>query len=142
MATVRPDSWNLPLLLHVAGAKVLVGTLVVVALLLLAASRNGGGPAAGRLGFRTLLIGSLPAYVAMRAGAEWIADKENVPDDATWVGIGYSVADGGLLLLIIATVLAWRSARKDTPSRAAGVVSAILIAAYLVALWAMVAKPV
>lgn len=29
LAAIRPDSWNLPLLLHVFGAMVLVGGLVV-----------------------------------------------------------------------------------------------------------------
>ena len=31
IATIRPDSWNLPLLLHVGGAMVLVGALVLAA---------------------------------------------------------------------------------------------------------------
>ena len=40
IAAVRPDSWNLPLLAHVAGAMVLVGALVLVAAM---GSRNSGG---------------------------------------------------------------------------------------------------
>lgn len=38
LAVVRPDSWNLPLFLHVLGAMVLVGTLATAAVALLASS--------------------------------------------------------------------------------------------------------
>ena len=60
-----------------------------------------------RFAFRTLLIGAIPAYLVMRVGAEWIATRRTSPTPTpAWIGIGYSVADGGLLLLIIMTVLA------------------------------------
>jgi hypothetical protein len=141
LAAIRPDSWNFPLLLHVLGAMVLVGTLLAVALVLIAAAREEGGGGAGRLALRTLLIGSIPSYIVMRVGAEWVADEEGVSDDLDWIGIGYIVADAGLLLLLVATLLAGLAVRKGAASRAAGVLSVVLIAAYLVALWAMVAKP-
>ena len=99
-----------------------------------------------RLAYRTLLLGVLPAYVTMRAGAEWIASEEAVGDDAAWIGIGYGTSDGGLLLTIIATVLAWRAARRGAAGpggagRAVLVLSALLIVAYTVAIWSMTAKP-
>jgi uncharacterized membrane protein len=141
LAAVRPDSWNLPLLFHVLGATVLVGTLAVVAVVLVASARNGSEAAAGRIGFRTLLLGSLPAYLVMRIAAEWVADEEGVPDDIDWINIGYIVADGGLLLLIVATVTAGIAARKAGASRVAGVLSLVLVMANLVALWAMTSKP-
>src|SRR5688500_19932803 len=113
IAVIRPDAWNFPLFLHVAGAMLLVGALVVVVATMAAALRGGdGAEALARLAFRTLLIGVLPAYVLMRVGAEWIASEEGVPDDVDWIGIGYAVADGGLLLTIIATVFAWRAKRR------------------------------
>jgi hypothetical protein len=146
LAAIRPDDWNLPLLVHVAGAMLLVGALVVVAAAMGAALRRGDGAAVlTRLGFRALLLGVLPAYVVMRGAAEWVASKEDVPD-ADWVGIGYSTADGGLLLALIATVLAWRATRRGAegpggPGRAVVVLSAVLLVAYVVAVWAMTAKP-
>jgi hypothetical protein len=146
LAIVRPDAWNLPLLVHVAGAMLLVGALVVVAATTAAALRRDGDAAVlTRFSFRALLLGVLPSYVAMRAGAEWIASEEAVGDPG-WIGIGYATADGGLLLTIVATVLAWRAARRgaDGPggsSRAVFVLSALLILAYVVAIWAMTAKP-
>jgi hypothetical protein len=146
LAIARPDSWNLPLFVHVAGAMLLVGALVVVVAATASALRRGDDAAAlTRLAFRGLLLGVLPAYVVMRTSAEWIASEEAV-GDPSWVGIGYGIADGGLLFTIIAAVLAWRAARRgaDGPGgagRAVLVLSALLIVAYAVALWAMTAKP-
>jgi len=147
VAVVRPDSWNLPLFVHVAGAMLLVGALVVVTVAMAAALRRGDGvEVLTRLAFRALLIGVIPSYVLMRAGAEWIASEENIPDELDWVGIGYIVADLGLLLTLITAVLAWRAARRgaDGPGgagRATFVLAAVLIVAYGVALWAMATKP-
>jgi hypothetical protein len=143
MAVIRADSVNFPLLLHVGGAMVMVGALAAVVVVLAVAKR--GDPGALRLAFRTLLIGAIPAYIVMRVGAEWAASEANVDEDATWVGIGYMVADGGLLLLIIATVLAGLAGRRENAGgfvRAANVLTLIVIASYAVALWAMTAKPV
>jgi hypothetical protein len=146
LAIARPDSWNLPLFVHVAGAMLLVGALVVVVAATASALRRGDDAAAlTRLAFRGLLLGVLPAYVVMRTSAEWIASEEAV-GDPSWVGIGYGIADGGLLFTIIAAVLAWRAARRgaDGPGgagRAVLVLSALLIVAYTVAIWAMTAKP-
>jgi hypothetical protein len=143
VAAVRPDAWNLPLLLHVGGAMVMVGALAAVVVVLAVAMR--GETAALRLAFRTLLIGAIPAYLVMRVGAEWVADEENVPDDPpSWIDIGYMVADGGLLLLLIATVLTGLAARRATTGgmvRAANVLTLIVIVGYAVALWAMTTKP-
>ena len=149
IAAVRPDSWNFPLLLHVLGAMVLVGLLAVAAVVLSAALRSDDRAGALRLAFRTLLIGAIPAYLVMRVGAEWVASKENLEDaDFAWINIGYSVADGGLLVLIVMTVLAGlasrRAKRGDAPSglvRWANGLALLLIVAYAVALWAMAAKP-
>lgn len=143
LALVRPDGWNLPLLVHVAGAMLLVGALVVVLATTAGALRRGDDAAVlTRLAFRTLLIGVLPAYIAMRAGAEWIASEEGI-GDPTWVGIGYSASDGGLLLMLVAIGLAWRATRRGPggSSRAVLVLAALLIVAYAVTIWAMTAKP-
>jgi hypothetical protein len=85
----------------------------------------------------------------MRVGAQWIADEEGLADsDAAWIGIGFIVSDLGALLLIVATVaagLALRRARRaQTAGSSAGVaawVVAVLIVAYLIAIWAMSTKP-
>jgi hypothetical protein len=146
LAIIRPDDWNLPLFVHVAGAMLLVAALTVVLVLGGVALRRGDGTAAlTQLAFRGLLIGVIPAYIVMRVGAEWIASKAEWGEPA-WIGIGYSTADGGLLLAIIATVLAWRVAKRgdDGPGgmgRAVVILAGILLIAYVVAIWAMTAKP-
>jgi hypothetical protein len=148
IATIRPDAWNFPLLVHVLGAMLLVGALVLAGSALVFAWRDGNA-ALVRLGYRSLLIGALPSWVVMRGGAAWIASKEHLTDSkASWIGIGATVADVGFLLLLIATVLgglaARRAARDPGPggfSRfSAGLVS-VLIIGYGIAIWAMTTRP-
>jgi hypothetical protein len=147
LAVIRPDGWGLPLLVHVAGSTVLVGSLVVVACLALA--RHAGDAALVRLGFATLFVGAVPGFVLMRAGAEWIKSKEHVPDDPSWIGIGYGVSDLGLLLLVVASVLAGLATRRlrRGPERASGLTTAVAVlvgvnlVGYAVAIWAMTTKP-
>jgi hypothetical protein len=146
LAAVRAGEVNVPLFVHVAGAMLLVGALVVVLALGGASLRRGDGTAAlTRLAYRGLLIGVLPSYLVMRVGAEWIASEQEWGEPA-WIGIGYSTADGGLLLAIIATVVAWRAAKRGDAGpgglgRAVVVLCAVLLVAYLVAIWAMTTKP-
>jgi hypothetical protein len=147
VATIRPDAWDFPMLVHVAGAMLLVGALVVVVASMGSALRRGdGAEVLTGLAFRALLLGVLPAYILMRVGAEWIGSKEDVPDDVDWIVIGYMVSDGGLVLWIIAAVVAWRAARRGATGpgglgRAVVVLSGVLLVAYAVAIWAMTTKP-
>jgi phage shock protein PspC (stress-responsive transcriptional regulator) len=144
LAMVRPDEWKLPLFLHILGAMVLVGGLVLAATALFGAWRQGDA-AILRTGYRALLIGVIPGWLVMRIAAEWILSKEHLEDaKLTWVDIGFSTAEPGLLFIIIATVLAGLAARRGssgTGVRVAAVLVSILIVAYLVAIWAMTTKP-
>jgi hypothetical protein len=153
LAAIRPDDWNFPLLLHVVGATLLVGTLIVaLTALLLAWRRDDAGAilALNRFGFRALLIGVVPAYILMRVGAEWIQSKEfgDAGEDPDWVGVGYVTADLGVPVLVVALILAGLAVRRARRpgagvglARAAGVLTAVLVVAYLIAMWAMTAKP-
>jgi phage shock protein PspC (stress-responsive transcriptional regulator) len=144
LAIVRPDAWELPLFLHVLGAMVLVGGLVLAAMSLVATWR-GGEAASLRTGYRALLLAVLPGWLVMRIAAEWILSKENLEDaDLTWVDMGFMLSEPGLLLIIVATVLAGLAARRGssgTGVRIAVVLVAVLIVVYLVAIWAMTTKP-
>jgi hypothetical protein len=151
LAAIRPSDWNLPLLVHVAGAMLLVGALVLVAAALVRASGRGeprDTAAFTRLGFRTLLLMALPAWLAMRVGGEWIASKEGGGESA-WIGIGYTTADFGLLLLLATTVLAGLASRRQRSSpsapgalgRVATGLTLLLLVAYVVTIWAMTTKP-
>ncbi|MBA3366306.1 MAG: hypothetical protein H0U03_11070 [Actinobacteria bacterium] len=157
LAVVRPDDWNFPLLLHVLGAMVLVGAIVTVVALLVLAWRGDAPDTARltRLAFRTLLLVALPAWAVMRITGQWTASEEGFGDegaeDPDWLGIGFIVGDLTLPLLIIAVVLAGLAARRSarteggggspTLARIALVLSAVLLVAYLVAVWAMTTKP-
>jgi hypothetical protein len=150
LAAVRPDEWNLPLLLHVLGATTLVGALVLATATLVATWRDGSGVLT-RLGFRALLWAALPAWIVNRVSAEWLADEEGIPSDdpPSWVELGYAVSDPGLLLLVGATILTGIGARRTgrgtgsavAVDRVATILLAISVVAYLVAVWAMTTKP-
>jgi len=142
---VRPDSFNFPLLVHVLGAMVLVGTVAAGVTVELVAMRSQAPERLRRLAFRTLLLGAVPAYVAMRAGAEWIHSKEfpKGSSDPTWIGIGYITADGGAVVLLVTLILAGIAARKARArlGLTAGLLAAVALVAWLVAVWAMAGKP-
>jgi len=146
LASIRPDSWNFPLFLHVLGAMVLVGAATTAVVAQLAPGVvPGDGDRMRRFSFRTLLFAALPAYIVMRVGAEWMYSKEfgDTDDDPTWIGIGYITADLGALLLLIALITAgiasWKS--KTRLGKAAGVITALALIGWIIAVWAMGAKP-
>ena len=64
-----------------------------------------------------------------------------------WIGIGYITAEGGGLLLLIALILGGIGLRKSRTGggtgllKASGVIATVLVAAYVVTIWAMGAKP-
>ncbi len=142
----RPDSWNVPLFLHVLGAMVLVGGLLVTTTAVFTAR---GEARLLRLGYLTMLAVCLPGYIVMRIGAEWIYAREHLedlPTDPAWVGIGYITADIGALLLLIALILGGIGVRRLPAGRtglvrASLLISVLLLAAYIVTVWAMGAKP-
>jgi hypothetical protein len=150
LAALRPDSWNFPLFLHIGGAMALVGSLVVALYAIRIARERGDQPAA-QFAFRTLWRFTLPSFIVMRAGAQWILSKESLEDSKdAWIGIGFTVSDLGLLLLIIGLILTGRIARRAKQGtsvtgagqlRAAGILTGILVLGYLVAIWAMTTKP-
>ena len=117
LAAVRPDSWNLPLFLHVAGAMTLVGALGATVLLAGAGMRRPDAPVLARSAFLALAVAALPAWVVMRAAAQWTYSKEGFSghNDPTWLGIGFGVSDAGLLVLLASVGLAYAWTRKLRP---------------------------
>jgi len=151
LAVVRPDSLNAPLLLHLLGAMVLVGavTLGVVSLML---AWRGSSEATLQLGLRALAWAGLPAWVLMYGGAIWLENKEGFDESGvtspSWIGIGHITAEGGLLLLLISTLLAnlaLRRARRgaggSAHQRFAGGLVTVVLIGYVIAIWAMTTKP-
>jgi hypothetical protein len=149
LAAIRPDSWNFPLLLHVLGAMILVGGLLTGASLLVFARGEARGL---RLGYWSLLAVALPGFVLMRIGAGWIYSKYDdvIPegaDDPAWIGIGWLAADLGGLLFLVSLIVGGigvyrlRSGKGTGLLKATLVISLLLLAAYVIAAWAMTGKP-
>jgi hypothetical protein len=148
LATIRPDSWNFPLFLHVLGAMILVGATLTGASTLAFAR---GDARMLRLGYWSLLAVGLPGYIFMRIGAEWTASKEGFNDEGvsapTWLDTGYFIADAGLLVFLIALIVGGIGVYRLRTGRGAGlltgtmVLSLLLLAAFIVAIWAMSGKP-
>jgi hypothetical protein len=147
LAAIRPDSWNFPLLVHVLGAMILVGGLLTGASFFAFAR---GSVSQLRLGYWSLLAAALPGYVLMRIGAQWIyseAGWDDVEEEPTWLGIGWIVADLGALLLLITLVVGGigvyrlRAGKGEALLKAALAISVLILAAALVAVWAMSGKP-
>jgi hypothetical protein len=148
---IRPDSWNVPLFVHVAGAMVVTAAVVAAIGALVLAWRATGEHRAAltRFAFRTLLFAGIPAWFVMRIGAEWIYSKEYSGDnDPSWVGIGYIIAEPSGLLILIATILTYLGARRlrsggggGGMAKVATVLATIAVAFFVVAIWAMTTKP-
>ncbi|HEX3332517.1 MAG TPA: hypothetical protein VHS27_21535 [Gaiellales bacterium] len=147
---IRPDSWNLPLLLHVGGAMALVASVTVAAVALIQGWRTSDPSSAAlkRFGARTLLYAAIPSFFVMRIAAEWILSKEHLGNSkAAWIGDGFLAADFGGLLLLITTIVANVAVRRDPDSglgklaKVGASLSLVLVALYVFAVWAMTTKP-
>jgi hypothetical protein len=155
-AAIRPDDWNFPLLLHVLGASVLLGALIAaLTAQVLAWKREASADVLpfARLSFRTLLFVAVPAWILMWIAALWIAEREgwdDVDEEPAWLVIGFTIAEPGGLLLLISTILAGigvRNLRRSngerggTLVRIATVLVVVAVIAFVIATWAMSAKP-
>jgi hypothetical protein len=149
LALIRPDAWNWALLLHVGGAMILVGGLVTAGSASVLMKRDATGTLA-TFSYRMLVIVALPGLILMRAGAAWIYDKEGYSgdNDPTWIGIGFTTADIGAVLFIIALItggIGLRRSRRGQGGtgllRTSGVIALVLLAAYVITIWAMAGKP-
>jgi hypothetical protein len=147
LAAIRPDDWNFPLFLHVLGAMILVGATLAAASALVFAR---GNTQLLRLGYWTLLVVGLPSYVLMWAAAHWIYSKEGLdesPIDSAWTTIGFMVAEGGAVLFVASLFVGGIGVRRVGGGKGEGllkatmVISLVLLAAFVVAIWAMSAKP-
>jgi len=142
LAIVRPDSWNLPLFLHILGATILFGATATVAIAGFASrGRDDYRELLRRVTSRTFLLGVIPAWIVMRVAAQWIVGKE-FPGDAKepgWVDVGFLVSEPGALLLIVIGILLL--VRRQRVLLAVPVLAAIYVLALGVAWVAMSGKP-
>jgi hypothetical protein len=147
LAMARPGNMDFPLFVHVVGATVLVGGLLAGASTILYARDSVRFL---KLGYWTLLVVALPGYILMRIGAQWVYSRsayDDLSEDPTWISIGFIVADLGALLTLIALIVGGIGVRRLRSGRGQGLVKAamviawLVLAAALVAIWAMAGKP-
>ncbi len=103
-----------------------------------------------RLGYWSLVAVGFPGWVVMWVGGNWFYAREGLDDEpiaSVWVGIGFVVAELGLLLFLLALGAGGIGIRRLRNERGTGllkltmVISIVLLASYVVAVWAMAAKP-
>jgi len=144
IAAVRPNAWDLPLFLHVLGATLLFGGTLATAVLSLACWRRPAVTVLARSTFWTLLIVSIPAWALLRGGAAWIYSKEGYSghNDPTWIGVGFAVADPGLLVLLLSLGFAfwWQRSGKPLAGRVVAGLSSLYAVLLAIAWLAMSGK--
>jgi hypothetical protein len=131
LASSRPF-W--PLFLHVLGAMTLFGVMIT-AIMVTVAGR-------ARASFTTLLIG-IPAWIVAWVGAVWIENKEDLPGDPAWIGIGHIALEFPLILCLLPSIFfAYRWKTKGTPvaRRIIIILSSVYLVALTVAMLAMSGK--
>jgi hypothetical protein len=131
------------LFIHVLAATALFGATGAVAVLGFAARRRADRRPLAGAAFWTILLLVLPAWALTLAFGEWTRSKEHWPDDISWIGIGYAVADGGLILLLVTTAVAWwwtRHTEAGWPAPAIAALASLYLVALGVAWWVMTAK--
>jgi hypothetical protein len=147
LAAVRPDDQNFALFVHVLGAMILVGSLLAGTSILAFAR---GDTKFLRFGYWTLLAGALPGLVIMRLGAQWIyteQDWDDVEDEPAWIMIGGITADLGGVIFLLSLIAGGLGVRRLGQGKGDGLlkvtmaVGLVLLAAYVVAVWAMAGKP-
>jgi hypothetical protein len=143
IALIRPESWALPLFVHVLGAIVLFGGVGAVALMAVAALRyDAHALMLRRMAFVTTLVLVWPSYAVMRGGGQWILSREGLDKQTPgWVGAGFAVSDGGILVLALITLLGWISPRRPGAGKFLAGLAVLYAIALGVAWFAMSAKP-
>jgi hypothetical protein len=154
LVAFRPDSWNLPLLVHITGAMILVGGVLTGATALVTAR---GDQSRVKFGYYSLLFVAFPGLILTKIGATAIWSKFSghsfirsafpSTDDPTWIMIGGTALDLGGGALVLALIAGWFGLKKLDTKRGqqlmklTTILSVALLVAYVLAIWAMAAKP-
>lgn len=92
-----------PLFVHVLGAMLLFGAVLAAVI------AGAAGHRAAQ--FKALLV-AVPMWVLMRGGAAWVySNGYSAAKNQTWLSLGMAIADGGLLVLLLAIGTAYWSQR-------------------------------
>jgi len=157
---------SFPLLVHITGAMILVGGVLGGAAALLLAK---GDRLKLKLGYYSILFVAFPGLIVTKIGATMIWHKESAhslvgaafphSNDPRWIEIGGTALDGGGALLVGALIVGWFGLRRldgktdflakvpiigkwtgPTLMKLTTIISVVLLAAYVAAIWAMSTK--
>ena len=124
-----------PLFLHVLGAMALFGGILAAGVLAFAGK--------GKATFIVLLF-TVPDWIVMRGAGAWIEHDEgwSSSHSPTWLSIGMSIGDGGLILLLILIGLSfwWQRSGSARLGRIVAALSGIYLVLLAVAWLAMTGK--
>jgi hypothetical protein len=150
LGALRADELDFLLFVHVLGAMVFVGALLLTGTVLAGAWSDGRADRV-RLGFRTLLIAVIPSYLVMRVFGQILESRDEYEpfEDSAWIGIGYGTTELGLLLIIASSIAAGLGSRKalreggpvGTSRKVAAVLVWIMVVLFTITIWAMTTKP-
>jgi len=131
-----------PLYVHVVGATALFGGVLAVTILAFAASRYPPERTlfARRLTFWLTLLLVVPAWIAMRAGAEWVL-RQGYAKNLGWENAGFVVSDGGAALILLLLLVSWLAWKRPQLGRLVAGLGTLYILALGVAWFAMSYKP-
>jgi len=123
---------------------VLIGAATAAVTALLTAQGSRDPVELRRFAYGTMLYVGLPAWIVMFAAGTWLYHEEfGGKDNPLWIHLGVVTAEGGLVVFLIALFNARAAARRSRRRRgtAAGILTAIALVGWIVAIWAMSAKP-
>ena len=152
LGALRADELDFLLFVHVLGAMVFMGALLLAGTVLAGAWSDGSAERV-RLGFRTLLIAVIPSYLVMRVFGQILEsrDEYQAAEDSAWIGIGYGSTELGLLLIIASCIAAGLGARKAVREGGTGTVGTsrkvaaslvwFMVVLFTITIWAMTTKP-
>ena len=131
-----------PLYVHVVGATALFGGVLAVTILAFAASRYPPEQTlfARRLTFWLTLLLVVPAWILMRAGAQWVL-SQGYAKNLGWENAGSVVADGGAVLILLMLLVSWLAWKRPQLGQLVAGLGTLYIVALGVAWFAMSYKP-
>jgi hypothetical protein len=144
VASLCGPTCGVQLYVHVLGAVLLFGGVLAVTLLASAALTRPPEQAVvlRRIAFWTSLVFLVPAFIVMRVGAQWVLNHEHLDKHTPgWAVAGFTISDGGGVLILVLALLAWLSTRRPRLGPYLAAIGVINVLALGVAWFAMSAKP-
>jgi hypothetical protein len=133
---------DVELFVHVLAAIVLFAAIGAVAVITLATAKVADQGILARASLGTLLLGAVPAWLAMFVFGSWTKSTEHW-GDTRWLSIGSGIAGAGIAILLVSCAVAYAWTRKPAGGWqpvALRTLTLVYLVALGVAWWVMSAK--